>query len=133
MPVHDWTRVDDGTFHAFHTSWITHLMETLNAGPLPPGYYAIPEQIASRMQTDLLTLRSPPGSVRRERHLVVRHVTGHHVVALDRDWLAVEQGSPGQRGRVCGQSRPQSGIGCSRPPHRFFIVSEGLVIDVLDL
>ena len=116
MPVHDWTQVDDGTFHAFHTSWITHLMETLNAGLLPPGYYALSEQIASRMQTDLLTLRSPPRSVppasmnggvavaeqappvrisvrpdptrrprrrvRRGRHLVVRHVTGHQVVAL---------------------------------------------------
>src|SRR5262249_53586418 len=58
MPVHDWTRVDAGTFHAFPTSWITHLMETLNAGRLPRGYYALSEQVASRMQTDLLTLRA---------------------------------------------------------------------------
>lgn len=39
MPVHDWTRVDAGTFHAFHTAWITHLSETLNGGLLPPDYY----------------------------------------------------------------------------------------------
>jgi hypothetical protein len=107
--------VDAGTFHAFHTSWITHLMEALNAGLLPKGYYALSEQIATRMQTDLLTLRAPtphllrPGTpgglavaeapppvvslrpdpkrkphrpIRRGRHLVVRHVSGHQVVAL---------------------------------------------------
>lgn len=60
MPVHDWTRVDAGTFHAFHNSWNTHLMETLNSGVLPPDYYALSEQIASRMQTDVLTLHQPP-------------------------------------------------------------------------
>src|SRR3954470_5769051 len=59
MPVHDWTRVDAGTFHAFHTSWLTHLMEALNAGRLPEGYYALSEQVATRMQTDVLTLRVP--------------------------------------------------------------------------
>src|SRR4051812_32579881 len=59
MPVHDWTRVDAGTFHAFHTSWLTHLMEALNAGLLPEGYYALSEQVATRMQTDVLTLRVP--------------------------------------------------------------------------
>lgn len=117
MPIHDWTRVDAGTFHAFHTSWITHMMEAMNGGLLPQGYYALSEQIATRMQTDVLTLRVPPrrdppfpetnGGVgvveapphvrlsvrpdpqqkprrpmRRGRHLVVRHLSGHQVVAL---------------------------------------------------
>src|SRR5436309_9753926 len=66
MPVHDWTRVTAGTFHSFHHSWITHLMEALNAGLLPPGYYPMSEQVASRMQTDLLALHAagarPPSS-----------------------------------------------------------------------
>ena len=35
MPVHDWTRVDAGTFHAFHTLWIGEIMKALNAGLLP--------------------------------------------------------------------------------------------------
>jgi len=118
MPVHDWTRVDAGTFHAFHSSWLTHLMEALNGGVLPSGYYALSEQVVTRMQIDLLTLRAarpqnvpgssstnggvvvaeaPPGvslcvrpdprrrprhTVRRGRHLVIRHITGHQVVAL---------------------------------------------------
>ena len=46
MNVHDWTRVDAGTYHAFHIGWLTHLSEALNAGRLPPGYYSLPEQHA---------------------------------------------------------------------------------------
>ena len=64
MPVHDWTRVDAGTFHAFHTRWISEIMGALNAGLLPRGYYALAEQVATRMQTDVLTLRAPvPGNL----------------------------------------------------------------------
>jgi hypothetical protein len=128
MPVHDWTRVDAGTFHAFHTRWISEMMGALNAGLLPKGYYALAEQVATRMQTDLLTLRAPrprdlppagtnggvavaeaPPHVRlsvrpdprrkprrparRDRHLVIRHISGHQVVAL------VEIVSPSNKGR----------------------------------
>src|SRR3954463_3318336 len=65
MPVHDWTKVDDGTFHAFHTAWITHLSEALNGGLLPSGYYAMPEQHARRPITDVLTLHT--GASREQR------------------------------------------------------------------
>ncbi len=118
MPIHDWTRVRAGTFHAFHNSWNTHLMEALNGGLLPPEYYALSEQIATRMQTDVLTLQRPPSQGplgpsaeagglavaeappkarlrlrpdpkrrprqprRRPKSVVVRHVSGHRVVAL---------------------------------------------------
>src|SRR5947207_1475420 len=58
MPVHDWSRVDAGTFHAFHTGWITHLSEALNEGLLPDGYYALPEQHTGRRSiADILTLK----------------------------------------------------------------------------
>ena len=46
MPVHDWTRVDAGIFHAFHHGWITDIGRALNRGLLPQHYYALPEQIA---------------------------------------------------------------------------------------
>ncbi len=113
MPIHDWTLVDAGTFHAFHTGWITHLSETMNAGLLPAGYYAMPEQHLGRSIGDVLTLHAgdlssdaePSGSqgglavatappqiqqrlvasasaASRRRTLVVRHVTGHRIVAL---------------------------------------------------
>ena len=57
MPMHDWTRVSAGTYHDFHNSWITHLKEALNAGRLPPKYYALGEQRAEEISPDLLTLR----------------------------------------------------------------------------
>jgi hypothetical protein len=44
MPLHDWTRVDAGLFHAFHQRWISALCDTLNSGALPPDYFALPEQ-----------------------------------------------------------------------------------------
>jgi hypothetical protein len=59
MPVHEWSRVDAGTFHAFHTAWITHLCETFNGGLLPSGYYTLPEQHAGTHIADVLTLHSP--------------------------------------------------------------------------
>src|SRR5947209_7216323 len=58
MPIHDWTRVEAGIFHSFHNAWITHLGDALNSGLLPPGYYALGEQHAGRVVTDVLTLHA---------------------------------------------------------------------------
>ena len=105
MAVHDWTRVAAGIYHAFHTLWITHLMEALNGGRLPQGFYALIEQVAAsgkllpqesanggvavaeaQPQVRLIVRpdpkRKPRRPVPRGRHLVVRHVSGHQVVAL---------------------------------------------------
>ncbi len=46
MPVHDWTRVDAGIFHAFRYFWIYQISAALNRGLLPPAYYALSEQTA---------------------------------------------------------------------------------------
>lgn len=35
MPVHDWTRVEAGIFHAFHHRWISAISDALNEGILP--------------------------------------------------------------------------------------------------
>src|SRR3954447_19087706 len=59
MPVHDWTRVQAGSFHHFHCAWITHLAEALNGGILPAGFYALAEQHAGQLIPDVLTLRLP--------------------------------------------------------------------------
>jgi hypothetical protein len=56
MPVHDWTLVEAGMFHSFHNAWITHLGDALNGGLLPPDYYALGEQHAGQLLTDVLTL-----------------------------------------------------------------------------
>lgn len=60
MPVHDWTRVDAGLFHAFHQGWTIALCNALNAGGLPPGYFALPEQVISGPIPDVLALRQLP-------------------------------------------------------------------------
>jgi hypothetical protein len=121
MGVHDWSRVDAGTFHGFHTAWVSHLSETLNDGILPPGYYALPEQHLGRSIGDVLALHtgsapkqgsdgglalieSPPRVSRKRtvsaspralrRTLVIRHVSGHQIVAL------VEIVSPANKDRA---------------------------------
>src|SRR5438552_743204 len=44
MGVHDWTRVDAGIFHDFHTTWVGQFRTALNSGLLPGNYYALAEQ-----------------------------------------------------------------------------------------
>lgn len=58
MPVNDWTKVDAGIFHAFHVAWIPEISRALNAGILPDGYYALPEQHAGEGIPDVLTLHA---------------------------------------------------------------------------
>jgi hypothetical protein len=57
MPVHDWSRVAAGTFHAFHLAWIAEIQRVLNGGVLPRGYYALAEQVAGVVIPDVLTLQ----------------------------------------------------------------------------
>lgn len=61
MPIHDWTRVDAGLFHAFHQSWCVHIQDALNSGVLPGEYLALVEQHVRGPIADVLTLRLPKG------------------------------------------------------------------------
>jgi hypothetical protein len=63
MPVHDWTRVDVGLFHAFHQQWIVALCNGLNAGLLPPDYFALPEQHIRGPIPDVLALHLTPVAI----------------------------------------------------------------------
>lgn len=58
MPIHDWTRVDPGLFHDFHQVWTIELRNALNHGVLPPGYFALAEQVVSGPVPDVVTLES---------------------------------------------------------------------------
>ncbi len=57
MPIHDWTRVTFGTWHAFHLGWLAEMQIVLNDGRMPRDYYAQAEQIAGPWEADLLTLQ----------------------------------------------------------------------------
>ena len=118
MPMHDWTRVDAGIYHAFHHEWISEISRALNRGLLPEDYYALPEQQAAGFGPDVLTLhdrhesapdgnastltRSKPKTTyyahtpaefyrRKKSSIVVRHVSGDHIVAM------IEIISPGNK------------------------------------
>lgn len=58
MPMHDWTTVKAGTYHNFHYSWIATMMNRLNAGLLPEGYFAMAEQIIGNPEADLHALQT---------------------------------------------------------------------------
>jgi Protein of unknown function (DUF4058) len=63
MPIHDWTRVDVGLFHAFHQGWISALSCALNTGGLPPEYFALIEQATRHTLLDFLDLSMPAGHI----------------------------------------------------------------------
>lgn len=62
MPIHDWTGVTAGIFHAFHHEWISEISRALNGGLLPSSYYALPEQVAAGFGPDVLTPQGPSES-----------------------------------------------------------------------
>src|SRR5436853_3206807 len=57
MPIHDWSRVDAGIFHAFHQQWLVAISNALNRGLLPGDYYALAEQYAAGFGPDVLRLQ----------------------------------------------------------------------------
>jgi Protein of unknown function (DUF4058) len=118
MPMHDWTRVAAGIFHAFHHDWITEMARALNSGLLPEDYYALPEQQAAGFGPDVLALQSPSANAReadtatmvrtrpksqfsaetdtefyrrKKSSIAVRHVSGDRIVAM------LEVVSPGNK------------------------------------
>lgn len=123
MPVHDWSRVDAGTFHAFHLAWLGQLQAALNGGLLPTGFYALAEQHAGRSIPDMLSLHAGPiervspfstggtATITRtrpkvqvkllakksprqmRRTIAIRHVSGHRIIAL------LEVASPSNKDR----------------------------------
>ena len=118
MPIHDWTSVDAGIFHAFHLQWIADISGVLNRGLLPPEFYALADQVAGDFAPDVLTLNitplpvldAPSGGIaladappkadlrirsqtRRyaSRVVAIRHVSNHRIVAM------IELVSPGNK------------------------------------
>jgi hypothetical protein len=60
MPIHDWTRVRANRFHDFHQTWTIAIRNALNAGRLPPGYFAMVEQQTGGPEADVITLELTP-------------------------------------------------------------------------
>ena len=62
MPIHDWTRVRANRFHHFHQRWMAAICDSLNAGRLPPGYFAMVEQKTGGPEPDVVTLDLTPSA-----------------------------------------------------------------------
>jgi hypothetical protein len=95
VPIHDWTRVDAGLFHAFHQSWIVKLCDSLNSGVLSADYFALTEQAVRGPGPDVLDLRRASNAedaiyARRADCVTVRNRQGQ-VVAM------VQVVSPGNK------------------------------------
>ncbi len=62
MAIHDWKQAPPGFFHHFHQQWSAALCASLNAGGLPPGYFALIELTTFGVAPDLIALqnRTPP-------------------------------------------------------------------------
>ena len=124
MPMHNWARVKSGIYHNFHFRWIAAIMDRLNAGLLPAGYFAMAEQIIGQPESDVVALETfaaappRPGSeggvatmpVRSQTRFVVQYAPEtqcyarktHRVVVrheLGKVVAVVEVVSPGNKDR----------------------------------
>ncbi len=95
MPIHDWTRVSAGTFHAFHLSWISEMQLALNDGLLPPGYYAQAEQVLGPYSPDVTVLEAGPTGGYEGGNGALRHSSGGVALAEARPAVrVVAEGDP---------------------------------------
>lgn len=60
MPIHDWTRVDAGTYHDFHQVWTIEIRNALNRGILPPGYSAFADLKVEGYEPDVAAIQLQP-------------------------------------------------------------------------
>jgi hypothetical protein len=86
MPVHDWTRVSDATFHDFHYSWVLEIKRALMRTLLPERYYVMAEQFGDVGETPpavhARTTIPRDSYARLQRSLVIRHTSDDRIVAL---------------------------------------------------
>ncbi|MGL6073053.1 MAG: DUF4058 family protein [Fimbriiglobus sp.] len=44
MPMHDWSKVEPGTYHDFHVAWVNRIITALNNRLLPDPYFAMAQE-----------------------------------------------------------------------------------------
>lgn len=100
MPMHDWTRVRAGTYHHFHYFWLVALMDRLNAGLLPPGYFVMAkrrsgprEAAGARLRGGAVTTAPPQTAIvertesryyaHKSNRLAIHHGLGNIVAVVE--------------------------------------------------
>ena len=129
MPIHDWTRVSDGTFHDFHQGWTIEIRNALNRGVLPKGYVAATDQRVMAYEPDIsshargdrprptedrggLAVAEAPPQIKRVAQLETEAEAfarrGNRIVirhARGRPVAMIEVVSPGNKDRECSVQR----------------------------
>lgn len=102
MPIHDWSRVPDASFHDFHQTWLGRIKGRLNRGVLPAGYFAHIERHLGRFVSDVLTLSLPAAPTSARVSPPTGSETGGGVAVAVRPPKAVARRSatPNQRSTV---------------------------------
>jgi len=81
--MHDWSKVKPGTYHNFHQLWTSSITNQLNIGILPPGCFAMAEQIIGGPEPDVVALKLFKDPLATENHLEWRDIThGGNAVAF---------------------------------------------------
>ena len=81
--MHDWSKVKPGTYHNFHQLWTSSITNQLNMGILPPGCFAMAEQIIGGPEPDVVALKLYEDPLATKDHLEWRDFTlGGNSVAL---------------------------------------------------
>ncbi len=102
MPIHAWDRIDLKVFHGHHLAWMVEMKKALNGGLLPRNFYALIEDHAGNVTSDVLHRyggrrelsacdTTPPRaeaatkeyrSSQLRRTLSIRHESQHRLVAM---------------------------------------------------
>ena len=88
MPIHDWTKVNSGTFHNFHVLWIARLMDQLNI-TLPSGHFSMAERRDNTADDCFVVRPSGLELPHRERYaekanrIAVHHELGEVVAVIE--------------------------------------------------
>ncbi len=106
MPVHDWTRVSDGTVHDFHYSWVLEIKRALKRGLLPEGYYVMAEQFGGDL--------GAPDVLKLQRGVVIRHTSDNYIVAVI-EILAPAINTCQHAPRMFLNKSAEYVLGCERP------------------
>ena len=100
MPVHDWAPVDVGLFHDFHQAWTVEIARRLNAGGLPPEYWALLEPADGILPGEPRPMRvlpdKPADLAARGNRVTIRHRLGE-VACI------IEIVSPGNKSNRAGR------------------------------
>ncbi|MBI3822954.1 MAG: hypothetical protein HY289_09800 [Planctomycetes bacterium] len=86
MPIHDWTRVDEGICHNFTLAWFVEISRHLNTAGLPRTHYSLVESYHS-FEIEGVPKELPAQALHliyaaKQKTITVRRASDDHLVAM---------------------------------------------------